>query len=118
MNGMIGHLGDNEQNYGGEQVRYFSNLTCTWMKHSPLGGLNLWFVTINHDNDLLDNIFPTHEGTNYSPYMAFAKKIGRAGMVSNKIKGPVYYSVRFLTEREETDLSIIIRQKAAERDAI
>jgi hypothetical protein len=43
--------------------------------------------------------------------MAFAKKIGRAGMASKKINGPVHYSVCFLSEREETDLSTIITQK-------
>ena len=120
MVGLIGHLGENQQDYGGKHFRHFTNLTSTWIKNSPLplGGLDLWFVSINHDNDHLGNTFPTHTGTNNSPYMTFAKKIGRAGMVSKKINGAVHYSVHFLTEREETDLSIIIRQKAAERAAI
>ena len=39
-------------------------------------------------------------------------------MNSKKIKGPVHYSVRFMKEREETELAIIIAQKAAERAAI
>ncbi len=115
---MIGHLGDNAQFFGEEHFRYFSNLTSTWIKDSPLGGLNLWFLSINHANDHLGSTFPTHEGTNYSIYMGFAKKIGRAGMISKKINGHVHYSVRFLKEREETDLAIIIAQKAAERAAI
>ena len=63
MNAMIGHLGENEQFFGGERFRYFSNLTSTWIKDSPLGGLNLWFLSINHDNDHLGSQFPTsHEG--------------------------------------------------------
>jgi len=118
MSGMIGHLGENAQFFGGEHFRYFSNLTSTWIKDSPLGGLNLWFLSINHANDHLAGTFPIHEGTNYSIYMAFAKKIGRTGMNSKKISGKVHYSVRFLNEREETDLAIIIAQKAAERAAI
>jgi hypothetical protein len=118
MSAMIGHLGDNAQFFGEEHFRYFSNLTSTWIKDSPLGGLNLWFLSINHANDHLGSTFPTHEGTNYSIYMGFAKKIGRAGMISKKINGHVHYSVRFLKEREETDLAIIIAQKAAERAAI
>ena len=118
MYGMIGNLGENAQNYGGEHFRYFTNLTSTWIKESPLGGLDLWFVSINHDNDHLDNTFPAHTGTNYSVYMTFSKKIGRAGMLSKKINRAVQYSVRFLTEREEKDLSTIITQKAAERAAV
>ena len=119
MNAMIGHLGENEQFFGGERFRYFSNLTSTWIKESPLGGLNLWFLSINHDNDHLGSTFPTdHEGTNYSVYMAFAKKIGRTGMNAKKISGPVHYSVRVLKEREETDLASFIAQKAAERAAV
>jgi len=118
MNAMIGHLGENEQFFGGERFRYFSNLTSTWIKDSPLGGLNLWFLSINHDNDHLGTTFPTdHEGTNYSVYITFAKKIGRTGMNAKKITGPVHYSVRVLSEREETDLARFIAQKAAERAA-
>ena len=118
MSAMIGHLGNNEQFYGGERFRYFSNLTSTWITNSPLGGLNLWILSINNANDHLGSTFPTHEGTDYSKYMAFAKKIGRAGMNSKKINGAVHYSVRFMKEREETELAIIIAQKAAERAAI
>ena len=115
MVGMIGHLGENQQDYGGEHFKNFSNLTSTWMKNSPLGGLDLWFVTINHDNDLLDNTFPTHTGTNYSPCMTFSKMIWRTGINNNKINGSLHYSTCILTTVEETDLSIIIRKKAAER---
>jgi hypothetical protein len=119
MNAMIGHLGENEQFFGGERFRYFSNLTSTWIKDSPLGGLNLWFLSINHDNDHLGSTFPTnHVGTNYSVYMAFAKKIGRTGMNAKKVSAPVIYCVRVLKEREETDLASIIAQKAAERAAV
>ena len=63
MSAMIGHLGNNEQFYGGEHFRYFSNLTTTWIKNSPLGGLNLWILSINHANDHLGSTFPTHVGT-------------------------------------------------------
>ena len=118
LNSLIGHLGENKQFYGGEHFKFFSNLTSTWIRNSPLGGLNLWFVSINHDNDHLEDPFPNHTGFNYSLYMAFAKKIGRAGMVSKKINGAIHYSVRYLTEREESDLSTIITLKAAERAAI
>jgi len=118
MAGMIGHIGSNEQTFGGEHFRYFTNLTSTWIQNSPLRGLNLWIVSINHDNDHLDTPFPTHTGFNYSVYMTFAKKIGRTGMVSKKINGAVHYSVCLLLEREETDLSTVIAQKAAERDAM
>ena len=39
-------------------------------------------------------------------------------MNSKKINGAFHYSVRFMKEREETELAIIIAQKAAERAAI
>ena len=118
MSNMIGYLSENAQFYGGEHFRYFSNLTSTWIKQSPLGGLDLWILSVNHDNDNLGSTFPTHVGTNYSIYIAFAKKIGRAGMENKKITGSVHYSIRFLKEREETELARIIAQKAAERTAI
>jgi RNA 3'-terminal phosphate cyclase len=50
-------------------------------------------------------------------YMAFAKKIGRTGLKSGKINGAVHYRVCHLSEKEETDLSTIIAQKAVERVA-
>ncbi len=115
---MIGHIGSNAQTFGGEHLKHFTNLTSTWITISPLGGLDLWIVSINHDNDHLDTPFPTHTGFNYSVYMAFAKKIGRTGLVSENINGAVHYRVCHLSEREETDLSTIIAQKAAERDAM
>ena len=116
MAGMIGHIGSNMQTYGGEHFRFFTNLRSTWIPNSPLGGLDLWIVSIDHANDHLDTPFPIHKGFNYSIYMAFAKKIGRAGLVSGKIYGAVHYSVCHLSEREETDLATIIAQKAAERN--
>jgi len=60
MSGMIGHIGSNARNFGGETFKYFTNLTSTWIPNSPLGGLDLWIVSINHDNDHLDSPFPTH----------------------------------------------------------
>jgi len=113
---MIGHIGSNMQTYGGEHFRFFTNLRSTWIPNSPLGGLDLWIVSIEHENDHLDTPFPSHTGFNYSIYMTFAKKIGRAGLVSGKINGAVHYSVCHLSEKEETDLATIIAQKAAERN--